>query len=213
MKQPSAISQQPVARKRHAFFSHRLQAPSSRPQAAFTLIETLVAVSLISVSIVTPMSLVTQSFSAAYYARDQVTAYNLAQEGIEAVRAIRDGNILANALENEGRDLLEGIPTTNTPFTIDARKENAADAIDPCSSTCLPLQTDGILYAYESGWTDTNFTRTLTAVYAGRADINGGQDAIRVSSKVSWSLNNGTIRSFTIYENMYRWVEDDSAAQ
>lgn len=178
----------------------------------FTLIETLVAVSLISVSIVTPMTLVTQSFSAAFYARDQVTAYNLAQEGIEAVRAIRDGNILANALENQGRDLLNDIPI-NTPFTIDARESIALDAIEACGAICPPLQTDGILYAYDPAWENTYFTRTLTAVYAGPSSINSGEDAIRISSTVSWRIKSGALRTFTIYENMYRWVEDGSAAE
>lgn len=182
----------------------------------FTLIETLVAISLISIAIVTPMSLVSQSFSAAIHARDQVTAYNLAQEGIEAVRAIRDGNILANALQNAGRNLLQGIPT-DTPFTIDARFSDPLAAIDECTSgTCPNLQTDGTLYGYASGdpgWTPTNFKRSLTATFAGPDTVNGGEDIIRVSSTVSWSAKNGNTRTFTISENMYRWVADGSAAE
>ncbi len=60
----------------------------------FTLIETLVAVSLLVIAIVAPMSLVSQALTTAYYARDQVAAYSLAQDGIESVRAVRDGNLL-----------------------------------------------------------------------------------------------------------------------
>ena len=186
--------------------------PHSR---GFTLIETLVAISLLSVAIVAPMSLVSQSLAAATYSRDQVTAYNLAQEGIESVRGIRDGNILANALQNQGRSLLDGIPIGGN-FTIDARKTDAVEAIDPCEGTCGPLQTDGTLYGYGfcvDGTCNTNFTRTMTAVYVGPSTINGGQDAIRVSATVSWYTPNGQPRSFTIYENMYRWVDDGSAAQ
>ena len=48
----------------------------------FTLIETLVAVSLLTVAIVAPMTLTARSLSAAYYARDQITAFHLAQEAI-----------------------------------------------------------------------------------------------------------------------------------
>ncbi|MCE9541610.1 prepilin-type N-terminal cleavage/methylation domain-containing protein [Candidatus Kaiserbacteria bacterium] len=189
----------------------------------FTLIETLVAVSLLTVSIVAPMSLVSQSLAAATYSRDQVTAYSLAQEGIESVRSIRDGNILENALLSAGKSLLDGIPI-GTPFTIDARESIAANAIQTCSGTCPQLQTDGTLYGYAPGdrsnpardvtntWRNTNFTRTVTAVYAGPSTVNSGQDAIRVSVTVSWRTPNGQTRSFTIYENMYRWVEDGSAA-
>lgn len=190
--------------------------PKRTPARGFTLIETLVAISLITVAIIAPMSLVSQSLAAAYYARDQVTAYNLAQEGIEAVRAIRDGNILANALNSAGVGLLDGIPTNGAPFTIDARKASAADAISTCASSPCPfLQTDGTLYGYgfcADHSCDTEFTRTLTANYAGPASQNSGEDIIRVSSTVTWHTPNGSLRTFTIYENMYRWVDDGSAA-
>ena len=65
-----------------------------KKNSGFTLIETLVAISLLSVSIVAPMALASQSLAAAYYARDQITAYHLAQEAIEAMRSIRDRQIL-----------------------------------------------------------------------------------------------------------------------
>lgn len=174
----------------------------------FSLIETLVAVSLLAASIVAPMSLVSQSLRSAFYARDQIAAYNLAQEGIEAVRAIRDGNVLANALFNANADLLASIPV-GQDFTIDARESTAAAAIDVCpSNPCPPLRTDGTLYGYDASWTATNFTRTLHAEYVGAST-----DEIRIAVTVSWTTSALQTRSFTIYENMYRWIEDGSAAQ
>src|SRR3989344_4356012 len=82
-----------------------------RTSRGFTLIETLVAVSFLTVAIVAPMTLTTKSLSTAYYARDQITSFHLAQEAIETVRHVRDGNILSNAL-GESVDLfnLEDIP-------------------------------------------------------------------------------------------------------
>src|SRR4051812_26467647 len=65
--------------------------------AGFTLLETMVAVTLLSVAIVAPMSLTAQSLGSAYYARDEVTAFYLAQEGLEVVRNVRDNNILINS--------------------------------------------------------------------------------------------------------------------
>lgn len=205
---PTSYPQRVQNRTQLSPVGRRKSAVGSR---AFTLIESLVAISLLTVAIVAPMSLVTQSLSAAIYSRDQVTAYNLAQEGIEALRTVRDGNVLANALYSEGRNLLDGIPI-GVPFTIDARKSTAASAIAVCSGTCVPLQTDGTLYGYESGWVNTYFTRTLYAAYAGPSSINNGRDAIRVSVTVAWRTSNGQTRSFTIYENMYRWVDDGAAA-
>lgn len=178
-------------------------------RAGFTLIETLVAITFLTVAIVAPMSLVSQSLSTAYYARDQIAAFNLAQEGLESVRSIRDGNILSNALHNTNTDLLNGIPI-GTPFVIDGRNN---EIWGTCTDS--PLKTDGTLYGYgtdpcatnELGWTATQFSRELRADF-----VPGSADEIRVSVTVSWRTATAQVRSFTIYENMYRWVEDGSAA-
>ncbi len=210
-------SSRKIPRARAAALARLLQACGSlareRAAAGFTLIETLVAISFLTVAIVAPMTLVSQSLSSAFYARDQVTAYNLAQEGIEALRAIRDGNILENAINNANADLLADIPI-GTDFTIDARKSDPAEAIDSCAlGSCPSLQTDGTLYGHELAWEDTRFTRVLHAEYAGPGGVNGGQDEIRIAVTVTWQTAAAQTRSFTMYENMYRWVEDGSAAE
>lgn len=176
---------------------------------AFTLIETLVAVTLLTVAVVAPMTLTQQSLSSAYYARDQITAYNLAQEGIESVRALRDGQILQIATAADGSvDLFGPIPD-NRDFMIDGLDTNPLTAIEECADACDPLQLspDGNLYGYGAGWVDTKFVRTMRAVY-----IGDSTDEIRLSSTVSWQLDSGQTRSFTIYENVYRWINDGSAA-
>jgi len=198
-----------AGKTRRAFL---LSATSYGQQAGFTLIETLVAISLLTIAIVAPISLTEQSLQSALYARDQITAFHLAQEAIEAVRSIRDGQILqitqtANA---SGLNIFGPIPLNNEPFTIDARSTDSSQAItacdpDPYDGICPPLQTDGTLYGYQSGWADTNFTRTVKAAFVG-----SGQDEIRVTVTVTWQTGAYQIRSFSISENMYRWVEDGS---
>ncbi|MDB5238563.1 MAG: seg [Candidatus Kaiserbacteria bacterium] len=176
----------------------------------FTLIETMVAVSLLSIAIVAPMALTTQSLTAAFYARDQVTAFNLAQEGIEAVRAIRDGQILQISQNSDasGIDLFGPIPV-DQDFTIDSRQSIPTNAISSCSGACPALQTDGTLYGYDADlttWLPTHFTRTLHVKYVGAS-----HDEIRVSVTVSWPTASGQTRSFTIFGNLYRWVQDGAA--
>lgn len=183
---------------------------------AFTLIETMVAVSLLAFSIVAPMTLTSQSLGAAYYARDQITAYNLAQEGLEAVRAIRDGQILQISLTiSSGQTLFGPIPI-DQDFRIDSRDSNPSTAISLCSSdpggTCESLETDGTVYGYGLS-TPTYFKRTLRACYV---QTNGAcnstvSDEMRVSSTVSWTTGSLKTRTFTISDNFYRWVADGSA--
>lgn len=176
----------------------------------FTLIETLVAVSLLTIAIMAPMTLTQQSLSSAYYARDQITAYNLAQEGIESVRAIRDSQILeiSQTANAEGIDLFGPIPV-DQDFIIDGLDTNPETAMEVCSGACpsLQLSPGGALYGYGAGWAETKFTRTLRATYVGESE-----DEIQLAVTVSWPADSGQIRSFSIYENVYRWINDGSAA-
>ncbi len=175
----------------------------------FTLIETMVAVSLLSLAIVAPMSLASQSLASAYYARDQVTASYLAQEGIEAVRSIRDANVLKNS-QGQSVNLLTGIPTGQA-FVVDTRNNQTWT-----TCTTNPLKTDGSFYGYGSGpctvndpgWTQTYFYRTMTADF-----VPGTTDEIRLTATVSWASGGFRARSVTISENLYRWVNDGSGAQ
>ncbi|HEY4488799.1 MAG TPA: hypothetical protein VJB97_04745 [Candidatus Paceibacterota bacterium] len=183
-------------------------------ERGFTLVETLVAISFLSVAIVAPMTLVSLSLAGAVQARDTITAYNLAQEGIEAVRAIRDGSIIHNArLSQTGtpRDILADIPP-DRDFTVDATKPTAAEAFTECSGDCPRLQVDVNdpgLYAYGFCGEDceTKFTRTLRASFVG----GSAENEIKLVSTVTWETNTGRPRSFVITANLYRWVNDGSA--
>jgi prepilin-type N-terminal cleavage/methylation domain-containing protein len=175
----------------------------------FTLIETLVAISLLMTAIVAPMALAAQSLASAYYARDQITAYFLAQEAVEAVRSARDANILHDALSSDSpRDLLSGIPVGQN-FTIDATAD-PINAMKPCYGACAPLQANGEFYGYGdggSGWKTTPFTRTVFAKF-----VAGTTDEVEITSTVSWQTGRYNVRTFSITENLYRWIEDGSAA-
>lgn len=59
-------------------------------QAGFTLIEALVAISLLMVAISSPMMLAQKGLSSSILSRDQMIASFLAQDGIEAIKNIRD---------------------------------------------------------------------------------------------------------------------------
>ena len=61
-----------------------------RNAAGYTLIEALVAITIIVFATTGPLELAGKSLGQSYYARDQIAAFYLAQEGIEMVRAMRD---------------------------------------------------------------------------------------------------------------------------
>ena len=184
-------------------------------QSGFTLIETLVAISLLTIAITAPMLLTVQSLTTAYYARDQIVASHLAQEAIEEIHQIRDGQILllARTAITSGIDIFGTIPK-DEDFTVDAHKTPAL-AIVTCTGACLPLQTDPTerLYGYGSGWTNTKFTRTVRACFVHGPGVcnNVASDELRLTVTVSWQTGNIAKKTVTMTENLYRWVKDGSA--
>jgi prepilin-type N-terminal cleavage/methylation domain-containing protein len=189
----------------------------SKRVRGFTLLETMVAVTLLAVAIVAPMQLTTQSLATAYYARDEITAFYLAQEGLEVVRNIRDNNILVDSQGGATVNLLNGIPI-NTPFRVDTTVTYTPSNQPPtCSGdpggNCIPLQTDGTLYNY-SGGTPTQFTRSLVACFVQPGGVCNStvSDEVKVTVTVSWQTGSIQKRIVNISENLYRWVADGSAS-
>ena len=189
-----------------------------RTTRGFTLVETLAAITLIMVAIVAPMGLTVQSLSVAYYARDQITASNLAQEGIEAVRAVRDGNVLQTAEGNTTPLFQNILPACGSACYVDATKFNNAPTdlnpvITACGGACPALETDGQLYGYNnSGWTNSNFTRTISACYIQTNGTCGAtaSDEVRLTVVVSWQTAAYKTQSITLTENLYNWVNPGS---
>lgn len=59
-------------------------------QQGYSLVETLVAISILLIALVGPITISAKSLQSAYYAQEQVSAQFLAQEGIELIKAIRN---------------------------------------------------------------------------------------------------------------------------
>jgi len=67
-------------------------------QSGFSLVETLVAISILLIVIVGPMTISMQSAKSASFASEQVQAFFLAQEGLELAQKARDDLSLAGTL-------------------------------------------------------------------------------------------------------------------
>jgi type II secretory pathway pseudopilin PulG len=189
-------------------------------QAGFTLVETLAAITLIMVAIVAPMGLTVQSLSVAYYARDQITASNLAQEGIEIVRSMRDANVLSTS-EGTPFNIFYGIPIGTSqyqaPFEVDGTQTNSSFIIISCGgSPCGTLLTNGQLYGYNHGgnpgYSASNFTRSLYACYvqSGGGCNNTASDEVRLVVVVSWQTAAYRSQQITLTENLFNWVNPGS---
>lgn len=185
----------------------------------FTLIETLVAVSIFTVSVLTLIILLSQGLMNTSYAKQKMIAGYLAQEGIEYIRNMRDTYVLYYSTTAQvGWDAFYAKLTsvgTSCQLTdgcyFDDRNVSFTDATMPMtdliftacsSSTCSsnPLFYDSSTgkYHYISG-VSSGFFRQIKI-----SQINVNE--IKVSSTVYWNQGSGS-HNINLTENLFNWVE------
>lgn len=76
---------------------------SKQIEEGFTLVETLIAVVVLIVAVVTPLSIASQAIVYSAVARDQIIASNLAQEAIDFIRNERDRSALTVTATNPAK--------------------------------------------------------------------------------------------------------------
>lgn len=169
----------------------------------FTLVETLVAITVVVTAMVGPLYAVQQSLNASRTAREQLIASSLAQEGVEYVRGIRDSNYLY-VLQNTGstRSWLFGVDGTGGSVNC----ITAPCVVDPIqdtkSRTILPLSLDpsGLYYQPVSSVTPTPYTRTVQL-----AAVSGNTTEMLLTVTVTWT-SKGQQRNVTIREYLHNWL-------
>lgn len=161
--------------------------------AGFTLVEVLVAVSILSIAILATFSAVSHSMRASNFTEDQITAYYLADEALEYIRNRRDSNAIAHisAFATGGSvEWLSGIAQVASDPCFPGKvcyidvPVATADAIKTCSSdatSCPSLLYDSTygLYGYTSG-TATSYKRSITITPINNTEVS-------VTVLVSWT--------------------------
>jgi prepilin-type N-terminal cleavage/methylation domain-containing protein len=181
---------------------HRIRSIISkavRRVRGFTLIETLVAVLLLTSAIAGPLTIASKGLSATLIARDELTAFYLAQDAVEYVRFVRDSNKLA------GKPWLTDLSacTGADGCTMDP----SAGTVTACSGACTPIKKydDGsghVYFSYSQGTqTPQQFLRTvkMTAPPTGETT----EEVLTVS--VSWRAQSGVTRTIAVRENLLDW--------
>ncbi len=156
-------------------------------RTGFTLVETLVAISILLIVIIGPMTIAQKGIQNAYFAREQVTAVFLAQEAIEAVRKLRDSdgldvypvNPVAGSESGAAWDWYDALPSNCTNGT-GCEYDVINDTFNTCSSGCaLKIDSNGN-YIHGSG-SPTPFTRK---VYIDEEVLD---EVVSVTVDVSWN--------------------------
>jgi Tfp pilus assembly protein PilV len=156
----------------------------------YSLVEVLVAISILMLSIVGPITIAAKSLQSAQYARQQNTAFFLAQEGITAANALRNDNALQSFLDSTA-DAWEWVsqpelaPCFETAgCNIDFRDDTLFDNVVSCStaSNCtlqFSTTTNRAAFQHQSG-DPSPYTRVITFEFA-------NPEEVIVRSTVSWT--------------------------
>lgn len=188
----------------------------------FTLVEALVAVSILALSIAGPMYTASQALIAAQNARYRLTAAYLAQEGIEDVRLLRDNMYLVRYQSGAGTATADSWSDFKTAMTVGGcGTGNSACILDPSagtvgvnsatsytlqpcviapSNTCkaLYLDTTDNRYKPSNSGAGVAYNRTI------QASPVGAGDEITITSTVTWSFHN-KISTVTVTDHLTKW--------
>lgn len=187
----------------------------------FTLLETVVALAILSAAIVGPMSLVSRGIAGARTSKNRVIASYLAQEGMEVVRLIKENNALAGFTDNSAPcdstapfdpKWNSGIcPGVWQAYINDDQTENSGFVLksDTGSSLLFDAGQPG-LYNHRFG-DPTIFTRTveISAPVGPEDDTVSDfsippEDILDVVVTVSWR-EGVSMREVELLERFYNW--------
>ena len=161
----------------------------------FTLLEVIVAVSVITIGAMGVFTVISNTLSANKVNAPRLTAAYLAQEGLEIVRNIRDGNWL------EGRSL-PSPESTPIPWNdgIGAGEWEADYAsqglVDDYDGDYLNVDDANGLYSYSSG-VPTKIKRKITITPE-------PPDVLDVQVLVTWTVGSNSY-NLSAQEKLYNW--------
>ncbi len=174
-------------------------------ERGFTLVETMVAITVLSIALVGPYIAVNNALNASYVARDKLIASSLAQEGMEYIRSIRDANYLnGRASWMTGLSGLSCYGATPTGYcTVDPSQgdyNTNPSAIASYSSASVPalyLSTTG-LYNQQGTGTQTSFRRYVQLTQISTTEV-------RVTVMVTWT-NARQSYSASVVDTLRDWL-------
>jgi prepilin-type N-terminal cleavage/methylation domain-containing protein len=191
---------------------------TSSQQKGFTLVESLVAIAILVLVITGAFSAAQTGISSSTISKEQIVAFYLAQEQIEAIRNIRDENSINGIYWLAGIDTPSNGCNTPNGCYVDVACwfwrnhggcQNGLNVINACSSgsgnNCPVLSQNISTKAYKympagtSGWVQTNFRPKVEIQNTG-----GAANALTVLVTVTWTKGNIT-RDFKIRENIFDW--------
>lgn len=159
----------------------------------FTLIETFVAITILVIAVIGPLSLMIRGITDGNYAKNEVAAFYIAQEGLELVMNQRDANQfgISGAIpiyEGQEYPWLSGL---NECIDDDGCRVSVADndiEVEPCTRTADDQICEPFVFSDVDAEPQTEFVRQIRII-PGRNRISGsinfGGDTIPVDQSMA----------------------------
>lgn len=162
-------------------------------QNGFTLVETLVAITILLIVIVGPLSISSSTARSTSFSGEQVTAFFLAQEGLEIVQKVRDGVMLNQGLngwnfftgEAAAGIINQCFSSNGCGLELNTNANGSLKSVITCSGTNCRIyyNTNGnrsrYTYSASGNAVMTPYTRVINMT-------NTSANEVRVVSTVSW---------------------------
>lgn len=168
----------------------------------FTLIETLVAVTVLMLAIAGPLTTASRALVAAQVAHDQITTSYLAQEGVEYVRAIRDNAYLGAYDTGDASGAWDAFLTEVAACRATTAAPTKACSLDssPLALSSCPSGVCPLLYIGSGGGVN-HYTTAVTGVatpFRRSIQVKDVLDStgvvvpntVQAVSAVTWSFHN-----------------------
>lgn len=172
--------------------------------SGFTLIETLVAISIFSLSILGLMSVLSQGIANINYVKQRMTAEYLAQEGIEYVRNTRDTYTLYDP--EGGQDGWDAFQAKLAPcagatcgFDVLVAPLDAGSVFRCPPENCDLYFNNGSYNKSSYGGTNSGFRRRIQIVQT-------SPDEVEIYASVDWTQGSGP-KEVIFYESLFNWVQ------
>ena len=164
----------------------------NRYRAGFSLVEIVTVLFIVSLGLVGILSLIVQNIQSQSYNKDNLIAYQLAQEGIELIRKVRDSNW-------RGAKLPFNIILSPGQYRMDYNDLTPTHYSPGHPEQLILVQDANGFYSHDLAATvNTNgFSRLITIE-------NGDDDSVKVTVRISWGTNNRNY-TYDLATILYNW--------
>lgn len=157
---------------------------------AFSLVEIIIILFIISIGMLGVLSLIVQNIQTQTYNKNNLIAFQLAQEGVELIRMVRDSNW------QSGRDFLSGLPRGNVYMDFDDTEPHVLESEGTNQAHALRLDDEGF-YRHDGSGPSSGFSRLITLT-------SPDSNTLQVDVRITWKERNRD-SSYDLQAVLYDW--------